>query len=154
MKLISESVPSVTGRIFSKKYVRLGRILTHWEAIVGDDMADKTQPIKLSYHRNKEKKTQFVLELAANSSDAMVLRYRVDLIIERINQIFGDDWIKAIKFVPVVSNERSRIKRTTRKTLTEDEKNYLSEVLKNTKDPELEEKLREFGEALLLDKEN
>lgn len=156
MRLISEAIPAVAGRAFSRKYIMLGRIVTRWQDIVGEDMAAKAQPVRLNYIRNKvrDKKASFTLDVAVNNADATVLRYRVDLMLERINQIFGEGWIKAIRFVPGgAANEAHSISRKRRKPLTEAEKSYLSNILEDTDDPELQEKLKSLGESILLDSE-
>ena len=47
LKLISDSVPHVADKIFARKFVALGRIITHWSEIMGEDLARKAQPLKI-----------------------------------------------------------------------------------------------------------
>jgi len=156
LRLLSEAIPKVTGKVFSRKYTMLGRIVTHWEDIVGADLADKAQPVKLRYMKKKHPKAKATaaLDIATSSANATVLHYQKDVILERINQIFGERWITAIRFVPVASNapadEFQRPAR--RKPLTGQEKQHLSSMLENIEDPDLQEKLKNLGTAILQDK--
>lgn len=68
LKLASESLPALSGMLSGKKYNMLGRIVTHWDKIVGADMAAKTLPGKLKYKYAKGKKTpEFTLEIETSS---------------------------------------------------------------------------------------
>lgn len=157
LRLLSETIPRVTGKVFARKYIMLGRLVTHWEDIVGKELAGKTQPVKIRYFkRSKESaKATASLDIATTSADATLLHYQKDLIIERINQIFGDRWITAIRFVPVASNSQSaKIAPKPRKILTVDEKETLSSMLENIDDPELKQRLLNLGTAILQDRKS
>lgn len=133
----------------------LGRLVTHWEDLVGADMAAQVQPVALKFRGGKKKEgeaSEFTLEIAADSAAATVMRYRVDLILERINQIFGAHWITAIRFVPKATDGQQN-KRFTRplKPLTPDQKQSLSNMVKDIPDPELRDRLQKLGTAILQD---
>lgn len=155
LKPLSEKIPAIADQVFARKFVMLGRILTHWQDIVGDDLANKTQPVKLHYRKAKDgsKQATASLDISASSADATMLYYRKDLILERINQIFGDRWITAIRFVPSETAEQDfKSPPKPRKTLTENDKLYLSEVLESIDDPELKDRLEKLGQAMLQDR--
>lgn len=155
LRHLSQTVPRVAGQVFSRKYIMLGRLVTNWSDIVGPELAGKTQPVKIRYYKSKTGKNASTasLDIAASTADATLLVYRKDLIIERINQIFGDRWITAIRFVPVSANSSPPPRRMSavKKILTSDQKAYLSDVLDPIKDPDLQEKLRNLGQAILQD---
>ncbi|GJL84751.1 MAG: hypothetical protein DHS20C02_05260 [Micavibrio sp.] len=152
MRPVSEATRRVTGKSFSRKYISLGRILTHWNDIVGADLAQKAQPVKLRYIKHKEgKKPQASLDIATTSADATLLHYQKDLILERINQIFGERWITAIRFVNVPANTDGAKPKKQRKPLTDAEKNHLSSMLNDIGDPEIRRKLESMGEAMLME---
>ncbi len=142
----------------------IGRLVTHWEDIVGADMARKAQPVKIRYFRGskdgetsgQKKKASASLDIACSSADATVLHYRKDLILERINRIFGDSWITSIRFVPVADNHDADKRGATKtkkrlKNLTLQDKKHLSDVLDRIDDPGLQERLQNLGEAILRD---
>lgn len=161
MKLLSVAVPKVTGKVFNRKYAMLGRLLTQWEDIIGVELAHKTQPVKIKYMKYKrgEKNSagnNTTLEISCSSADATVLHYQKNLILERINRIFGDDWIKDIKFVPQVANAKdsSRATRKNTKSLTEADKKHLSTMLEDIDDPDIRERLESMATAFLQDQKN
>lgn len=156
LRLLSETIPGVTGKVFSRKYIMLGRLVTHWRDIVGEDLADKTQPVKLRYIKSKNSavKATASLDIATSSADATVLHYQKDLILERINAIFGDRWVTAIRFVPSAANAPLPKKRLLmrQKSLSSADKEALSGLLQTVKDPDLMKKLENLGSAILQDR--
>ncbi len=158
LKLLSEAIPKVTGKVFSRKYTMLGRLVTRWNDVVGEELANKTQPVKIRYFKSKKSKEKPTasLDIACSSAEATALHYQKDLILERINQIFGDSWITAIRFVPIAANADTLKNRrpTPSKPLTSEEKEHLSTVLENINDPDLQEKLESLGTAILQDKQS
>lgn len=150
-RLISETIPRVAGQVFSKKYIMLGRLVTRWPEIVGEDLAMKAQPVKIHYRKRKgQDKAEATLDIAASTADATLLHYRKDLILQRINMIFGDKWITAIKFVPLASNPPlPRVQR--KRLLTDSEKAQVVSAIDGINDPEMQERLKSLGEAILSD---
>jgi hypothetical protein len=153
MQLLSRSVPGLLNKTFERKYIALGRIVTHWKEIIGEDFAERAQPAKIHYTKPKQpkQKPKASLDIAASSADCSVLVYQKDVILERINRIFGDNWISDIKFIHVEPKKAVKPPKRT-KNLTPDEKNYLSQMLEKVDDPDLKERLASFGQALLQEK--
>jgi len=150
MKPVSRSVPGLLGKVFERKYIRLGRIVTHWKEIVGEEFADRAQPAKMHYFKPKKAgdTSTATLDIAASSADCAVLVYQKDLILQRINQIFGDEWVSDIKFLHVEPKRVTKPPKRT-KTLTENEKNHLSQILETVDDPEIKETLSRLGKSIL-----
>lgn len=138
------------GKVFERKYIALGRIVTHWREIVGEEYAERAQPAKIHYikPKNPKEKPRATLDIAASSADCAVLVYRKDLILQRINQLFGDGWVTDIKFQHVEPKVKIKAQKRT-KLLTEDEKNHLSQLLDGVDDPELKERLSRLGQSIL-----
>jgi hypothetical protein len=151
MRPVSEATARVTGQSFSRKYISLGRIVNCWNEIVGKDLAGKAQPVKINYRKkDRREKPEASLDIAANPSVATLLHYQKDLIIERINQIFGERWITAIRFVAVPANQdrpRHDIKRIP---LTGEEKNILSGMLQAVPDPDIRQRLESLGQEIMM----
>lgn len=150
LKLLSNAVPAILGKTFERKYIALGRIVTHWNEIIGPDFADRAQPAKIHYKKpkNPKEKSTATLDIAASSADCAVLIYQKDVILQRINNIFGDAWVSDIKFLHREIKKASKPARRT-KTLTDGEKNHLSQMLEGIDDPELRETLEGLGKAIL-----
>ncbi len=148
--LLSKAVPAVLGKTFERKYIALGRIVTHWSEIIGPDFAERASPAKIHYTKPKKPKEKptATLEIAASSADCAVLVYQKDVILQRINQIFGDSWVRDIKFVHREAKKPVKPQKRT-KNLTEGEKNHLSQVLETIEDPDLRKTLEGLGAAIL-----
>lgn len=154
MNPVSRSVPKLMGKVFARKYIALGRIVTHWKEIVGPDFAERAQPAKIHYVKPKmpKEKPTATLDIAASSADCAVLVYQKDVILQRINQIFGDSWVTDIKFRHVEPKTKPRMHKRT-KSLTVEEKNHLSQLLETVDDPELKERLEKLGQSILQEKQ-
>lgn len=153
MRPVSEATAKVTNSIFGRKYIALGRIVSQWEDIVGKELASKVQPAGLKYRRYKERKTpDAVLEIATTSAYATRLHYQKDLILERINQLFGERWVTDLRFVNVapVGANRPTLKRKI--LLTPEEEKYIEQNLDSITDIEVRNRLEEFGKSLLKSK--
>lgn len=152
MRPLADAVGRVTGKNFNRKFVSIGRIVTNWTDIIGKELADKAQPVKIHYRKKPgSKKPEASLDIACSSSEATLLHYQKDLIIERINQIFGERWITAIRFVNIPAGEQKTKQPKRRIPLTAEEKNTLSGMLSDIEDDAIKEKLSGLGQALMID---
>jgi hypothetical protein len=154
MRHLSHTVPKVASQAFARKYIMLGRLVTHWGEIVGPELAAKTSPAGTRYiKKGKDGKPEIALEIAASNADATLLLYRTQAILEKINLIFGDSWIKTIQFVPLSRPPASKPRRTS-KPLTSGEKTYLSGTLDTIADDDLKTLLQSLGQAILQDRKS
>ena len=155
LKLISTAVPKVTDKTFKRKYIALGRIVTHWKEIMGEKMAEYAQPLKIHYRKPKKKgdKPTATLEIAASSAHASLLIMQKGLLLEKINHIFGEQWVSDIKFVHVPANKGIKIEKP-KAPLTDDEKKSLSDMLEMVEDPAIRERLERMGASLIKDQKS
>ncbi|MCB9983968.1 MAG: DUF721 domain-containing protein [Rhodospirillales bacterium] len=152
MRPLSEATARIAGKSFERKYIALGRIVNNWSDIVGEKLADKGQPVKIHYRKKKgAQKPEATLEIAASSADATLLHYQKDLILERINQIFGERWICAIKFVNIPSNTQGKVFKKPKAPLTAEEKKTLSDVLFGIEDADMRARLERLGQSIIMD---
>jgi hypothetical protein len=155
LRPLSVSVSKLTSDAFARKFVALGRILSHWESIVGSDMSSKAQPVKLHYRKPKTRgeKPQASLDIGANSADAALLHYQKDLILERLNQIFGDNWITSIRFVHVAANSSADdwngYKAKKNAPLSSEEQQRIAPALEAIEDEDLRKILEKLGQGIL-----
>lgn len=138
------------GKMFQRKYIALGRVVTHWKELVGEDMALRSIPSKIQFFKpkNPAEKPRATLEISASSADCAVLVYQKDVLLQKLEHFFGDRWITDIKFVHAEPKNLPKPPKRT-KTLTEDEKNHLSQLLETVDDPELKERLEKLGQSIL-----
>lgn len=142
------------GKLFERKYIALGRIVTHWKEIVGEDFAARATPAKIHYFKakNPKEKSTATLDIAASSADCSVLIYQKDVLLQKLESFFGDRWITNIKFVHVDPKSPQKTPKRT-KTLTEGEKKYLSQVLEGIEDPDIKERLASLGQSIMQETE-
>ncbi len=150
MRRLSDATAKIAGKSFERKYIALGRIVKHWEDIVGPKLADKAQPIKIHYRKQKnQQKPLTTLEIATSSADATAMHYQKGLILERINQLFGEQWISAIRFVSIPSNAPIKRLKKRKAPLTQDQKKTLSDTVLSVEDEDMRQRLQQFGEHIL-----
>lgn len=159
MKALSDITAKVTAEKFSRKYISLGRIVNEWPDIIGKDLATKAQPVKIQYRKKKDnaargEKPEARLDIAVSSADATMLHYRKDLILERINQIFGERWITSIRFVQTAVNTQKKPKRLKiKKVLDLGAQEEIKTHLTNITDEELLDRLRSIGQSIYLEEQ-
>ena len=154
MRPVSEATSRILKQSFNRKYVALGRIVNNWPQIVGDKLADKAQPVKIRYRKTDKKKApEASLDIAVSSANATLLHYQKDLILERINQVFGERWITSIRFVSSPSNEGRPIIKKRAAPLTADEKTTLSGMASQISDDDVRERLQKLGHEILSQKD-
>jgi len=149
MRPLSESAARVSGKCFERKYIALGRIVKHWPEIVGNNLADKAAPVKIHFRKSlKGKPAQNSLDIAVDSANATALHYQKGLILERINQLFGENHITAIRFVHIPVNNTRPPPSKAVPSLTSSEKKLLSEAVSRITDNEIQNRLLSLGEAI------
>lgn len=153
MRPLSESTARVSAKNFQRKYISLGRIAKHWREIMGEKMADKAHPARLYYRKPKKKgePPRTVLYIAASDSHAATLHYQKDLILERINHIFGERWIADIKFTAAsdIQPLAAPNKRRAPSTISADDSAALNDSINHVDDDEIQAILRRLGEGIL-----
>ncbi len=152
MRPLSESTARVASKNFSRKYIALGRIVNQWADIIGEQYSEIAVPVKLHYRKApKGQKAKAILEIACSASNATILSYQKDIIIERIAQIFGDRWITNVRFSSSVQlMENSSITKRP-KPLNGSDKKYLTNILDQIEDQDIKDKLEKLGQAILID---
>ncbi len=155
MRPLSEPTSRIAKNTFSKKYIALGRVVNQWEEIMGSQFATIAQPVKLNYRKNPKargKNTSYaILDIATSAANATLLGYQKGVILERINSLFGNNWIKDIRFVVSQIPENPAVTFKKSVPLDADEKKFLTGTLDQVSDPDIKEKLEKLGTAILTD---
>ena len=158
MQPLSAAIPRVSSKLFERKYIRLGRLVTGWTDIVGERIAARTQPIKLNFRKPAKKGdiAKVTLTLAVTSADATAMQYRTGMMLERIRAVLGDNFVHEIKFVHRDTRDTPAAasgpgKNRKKRPLSEADKGLLQTSLADVADPAIKERLEKFGAALLSD---
>lgn len=153
LRSLAHALPAVAQKAFSRKYVLLGRIVTQWPEIAGTEFAGRAVPAAIRRSRagkdGENQKMRVCLEIAATSADAARLVYQQDLLLERMNRIFGERLVDSIKFVHLPANSGASPPPRYRKPLTESQKKTLSQMLEGVEDEGIRAALETLGSAVL-----
>ncbi len=153
LKPLSSPISKLNTTLFERKFVALGRLLEYWDVIAGKDLAKVSRPVKLKFRKGKKESgkglrnvSEAVLEIATDSSNAMLFTYRKDLVLEKINQIIGTTAVSDIlirhqkieTINPVTDAETPNV-------LDKAREQKLADTLAGVSDPEIKERLMKLG---------
>ncbi len=102
----------LVGRTVSDAFARQGfaavEIVTHWREIVGDELARRSAPVKLTWPRRDDPDSVGVLQIRVEGAYALEIQHLQPVIIERVNQYFGWRCVGrlAIRQGPVVAKKQ------------------------------------------------
>lgn len=139
-KALNECVEPLIQPVLKEKGLAGSRILTDWAKIVGSQLANRSQPEKLSFSRGKT--TEGTLTIAVENGFATELQYQTPLILERLAVYFG---YKAISRI-IISHTLTRQKRPQKPAaITKSLSPIPEDMLNDIEDLELKEALSGLG---------
>ncbi|MBX6425144.1 MAG: DUF721 domain-containing protein [Variibacter sp.] len=88
---LAEFVGPCLGDVFARQGFASGDIVTHWAEIVGDDVAQLAEPLKLQWPRGggEHASEPATLVLRVEGPAAIEVQHLAPVILERINRYFG-----------------------------------------------------------------
>ncbi|MDD3287714.1 MAG: DciA family protein [Alphaproteobacteria bacterium] len=105
---ISGSIDKIARKTIGKDWNLYAALLAHWTEIVGEDYAQVTSPVKISFPKGKPDKERWdsghrsdgVLHVRLPQGLVLDFTYRSDQILSRINGYFGYAAIERLTFEP------------------------------------------------------
>jgi hypothetical protein len=83
----------IVGRTLSATFQKQGfasvDIITHWEEIVGPELAGRTEPQRLVWPRREDSDSVGILHIRVEGPYAIELQHLAPVVIERVNRYFG-----------------------------------------------------------------
>ena len=147
MRPVGRELPRVAGRVLGKRGLGEAQLLAEWSAVVGDELAAATLPIKLSFPAGGRKNG--VLKLRVTSAAALAVQHREPQILERINGFFGYGAVARLALVQGPLPETVRTGPPARRPLTTAESLTLADRVSQVSDPGLKSALERLGAAIL-----
>lgn len=146
---LADAIRKVTSPIFRKRGFVEQEMLTRWPVIVGEVVAQNSQPERVSFPR--EGREGGTLFLKASGAFALELQHLEPQILERINAYYGYRAVTkiAIKQGTIV-REPVAIKRIP-KPLSADQRDTIDTATRNTRDPRLRDALKAVGTHIMGD---
>ena len=87
---------TLTGA-FQKQGFAAIDIITHWEEIVGPELAGRTEPQRLVWARREDPDSVGILHIRVEGAYAIELQHLAPVVIERVNRYFGWRCVGRIK---------------------------------------------------------
>ena len=149
MKSIALSVSKVAAPVLGRRGLAEAEMILGWAAVVGEDLARDTLPIKLAF--GKGERTDGTLHLKVVSAAAPEVRHREPQIVERINGFFGYRAVAHLKLTQGPLPNAPLPGPKPPRPLAKAETNALARSLDGIVDPELKAALERWGQAVLGD---
>lgn len=111
MQALAASLPRIAGKALGKRGLAEGGLVTDWTAIVGDQIADSTLPIKLAFAGRERR--EGTLHLRVAGAIALELQHLEPQLIERINAYLGYGAVARLRL------ERGPLPKPVRRRLAE-----------------------------------
>ncbi len=110
---IADLVGKAVGDAFARQGFAAVEIVTHWEDIVGPELARRSEPVKLVWPRRDDPDSVGNLQIRVEGAYALEIQHMQPLIIERVNRYFGWRCVGriAIRQGPVVPRRTRPAKR-------------------------------------------
>jgi hypothetical protein len=151
MRAVGRELPRVAGRVLGKRGLGEAQLLAEWRAVVGDELAGETLPMKLSFPAGGRRNG--VLKLRVTPAAALLVQHREPQILERINGFFGYGAVARLALVQGPLPARTRTEPRTPRPLTAAEAAALAERVSQVSDPGLKSALVRLGTAILGERE-
>lgn len=153
---IGKHVDRLTRGAFGAHGFAYAQILTHWETIVGPELAEFCQPERLRWPAGQEKikhqrrRLGGTLTVRVEGPAAIELQHESPHVIERLNTYYGYQAVAAIKIIqgPIDRGANKRALQTL-KPLPEAAEAGLQRDLNQVEDAQLREALTRLGRGAL-----
>ncbi len=86
---LADLVGKAVGDAFAKQGFAAAEIVTHWQEIVGDELAKRSEPVKLVWPRRDDPDSVGVLTVRVEGAYALEIQHLQPVVIERVNRYFG-----------------------------------------------------------------
>jgi hypothetical protein len=106
---LADLVGRAVADAFAKQGFAAVEIVTHWEEVVGGDLAKRCEPLRLSFPRREDPFSVGILHVRAESAYAIEVQHLAPQIIERVNRYFGWRCVGriSIRQGPVIPRKRA-----------------------------------------------
>jgi hypothetical protein len=108
-KPLADLVGDTLRAAFARQGFAAVEIITHWEEIVGAELAGRTEPVRLVWPQRDDPFSTGVLTVRVEGAYAIELQHLTPVVIERVNRYFGWRCVGriAIRQAPVARRSKS-----------------------------------------------
>src|SRR5215472_14512536 len=150
MRPVGRELPRIAGRVLGKRGLGEAQLLAEWSAVVGDELAAETLPMKLSFPAGGRRNG--VLKLRVTSAAALSVQHREPQILERINGSLGYGAVARLALVQGPLPKQASVGPRPRRALSPAEAASLARRVSQVPDPGLKSALERLGAAILAER--
>ena len=153
---VASSIEKTAKKLLGKNgFVELD-IITGWKEIVGEDLAEFSQPQNIDFKRGQRK--DGVLNVAVNNGAfALEIAHRKKSIIEKINTYFGYAAVADLRVLQTQSlnlkPENPQLTGKKKTLVTLEEQNYITQQTAKIEDSQLKATLQKLGNNIFSQEE-
>ena len=151
LRAIGAEIPRIAGAALGKRGFGEAQLVTQWEAVIGEDLANKISPERISFPRGERRNGTLRLRVA--SAFATEAQHLEPVLIERINAFFGYGAVARLAFVQGPPLNAAPKPLPLRK-LSADEEREIESRVAGVADPELRAALMRLGAAVAGNRRN
>jgi hypothetical protein len=150
MRTLDKDFRALTRAAFARYGFAYGDLITQWPAIVGDSVAQWSEPERIKWPRAgaDERKQGGTLVIRVTPGRGLDVQHETPRIIERINAFYGYGAIAAVK-IRQGALSRKPAASATLPALGAQAREALESELQGVADPGLREALRRLGQGVL-----
>jgi len=147
MKSLGSAVSKIAAPVLGRRGFGEAQVILEWPAVVGQDLARDSLPVKLSFSRGD--RLDGTLHLRVATGAALEIQHLEPLIIERINGFFGYRAVVRLAIRQGPLPQRAPPRPPELRPLSRGESAALEHDLEAVKDPGLREALDRLGRAVI-----
>lgn len=152
---IGKHLQRLTQRAYQAHGFAYAEILTHWEAIVGPELARFCRPETIRWPRgqaaksNERRRLGGTLVVKTDGPMAIEVQHEAPRIIERMNTFYGYEAVTNLKIVQGHVMQPADLGRPALRPLSKDQERDLQTKLDAVEDEELKQALERLGRGAL-----
>ena len=148
-KPVSNHIQRLTKRAFGKRGFTDGLILSQWNIIIGEYLAELSEPQRISYPGGKQIDGTLHLKVASGSI-AVELKHLEPLLIERINGHFGYKAVNRVHLIQgPLDKKTGKISKKDRPVVSKQDSQKISKMLHHVDDNDLHKALTRLATAIM-----
>ena len=155
LQSFAQTIKPLTQKILGPRGFAEADILSHWEDIVGSQLAENTRPLHIEFPR--EKKNNGRLFLQTNSGAfALEISHREKYILNKINTYFGYEAVSAINIlqnnnIEITPSNSNRQENLSKQNISSADKDLIKNLTNGINNQNLKEILIKLGHSVFAD---
>ncbi|MDJ0980892.1 MAG: DUF721 domain-containing protein [Kiloniellales bacterium] len=149
LRPLAVTLPKVTRKALGRRGLAEGSLMTEWPEIVGETLAARCLPLKLSF-ADPKRRAEGTLTLQVESAWTLELQHLAPQLIERINQTLGYAAVSRLAFRqgPLPHRPAAEARETPQESRDAEDANPPAELSAAIDDEGLRDALQGLGRAL------